>query len=1350
MDGQTTLRDQPLAQLAREHGVELSYIDISGQTQYASAEALRAVLEAMGVPSATDEQVEEQLRLARRARWSRPIEPVIVAWEGEGSFNLHLPARLDRGRFSVTLTPEDGSPPRSSHGRLEDHEVDAHDELDGQRWVARQLTLPGPLPHGYYRLQLQVDGTDVRGEAVVLSSPLRAYAPDDYDESRHWGVFLPLYALHGDRSPGAGDLGDLRSLMEWVGQRGGSVVGTLPLLAAFLDEPFEPSPYAPASRLAWNELFLHLESTPEYAASSKARALYEGPEAQAERTRLRGLDQVKYREQMAFKRQALEELARSCFAGDSERRQAVEAFATERPEIDDYARFRAVTDRLRTVWPTWNDALQRGTVSAGDYDPADHRYHLYAQYVMHEQLTALRDDAPPGSLGLYLDLPIGVNGCSYDTWRHGDLYMRDLSTGAPPDTLFGGGQNWAFPPLHPEHLRNDGYRHLIAILRNHFRYAGVMRIDHVMGLHRLYVIPNGVSAKKGIYLRYRPEELYAIICIESHRAGCLVVGEDLGTVPDAVREAMVRHRVHNIHVVQYVAQPDPERALPDAPASAVAGINTHDMPPFASYWSGEDIDDRADLGWLDADEVARDHADRTRLRHGLRRTLGRETTLPPDADAQTALRACLQHLGRSNSRLVLASLEDLWGETKPQNVPGTYLERPNWRRRAAVGLSELPEHADAAHTLTLLDRARKGPRTGIGTVRHDVSRLTDQDVYLFNEGTHRRIYDSLGAHVMEVDGQTGTYFAVWAPSAHYVAVIGDFNEWDRGAHPLAAHGESGIWEGFVPGVLPGALYKLHIAGPDGWSEDKADPFAFRAETPPRTASIVSTSEHRWNDAEWMKTRASRNDLGAPISIYEVHLGSWRRIPEEGGRMLGYRELAAPLAEYCREHGFTHVELMPVMEHPFYGSWGYQITGYFAASSRHGTPDDLRALIDQLHQEGIGVILDWVPSHFPSDAHGLAFFDGTHLFEHADPRQGFHPDWNSAIFNYGRHEVRSFLIGSALYWLDQFHADGLRVDGVASMLYLDYSRAEGEWVPNEHGGRENLAAIGLLERLNEAIYESFPDVQTIAEESTAYPLVSRPTSEGGLGFGLKWDMGWMHDTLGYMRHDPIHRSWHQNELTFRLIYAFNENFVMALSHDEVVHAKGSMLGKMPGDTWQQFANLRVLYGYMWGQPGKKHLFMGQEFGQLAEWDHDRSLDWHLLGDPLSAGLARWVGDLNRAYRELPSLHRLDHDPRGFSWIDFHDSENSVFSFQRRDENGDCTVVILNFTPIPRSDYRVGVPHDGIWTERLNSDATIYGGSGQGNDGEVHAEHHPAHEQPFSVRLTLPPLGALFLHRPGQGD
>jgi 1,4-alpha-glucan branching enzyme len=621
--------------------------------------------------------------------------------------------------------------------------------------------------------------------------------------------------------------------------------------------------------------------------------------------------------------------------------------------------------------------------------------------------------------------------------------------------------------------------------------------------------------------------------------------------------------------------------------------------------------------------------------------------------------------------------------------------------------------------------------------------LGDQDFYLFNEGSHRRLYEKLGAHRMRVGGEEGTYFAVWAPNADRVSVIGSFNQWNKESHPLRARGNSGVWEGFVAGVERGALYKYLIHSRfKNYRVEKADPFSIFNEIPPKKASIVWDLDYSWGDGQWLAERGQNIKVNKPISIYEVHLGSWRR-HAEGNRSLSYRELAPLLADYVRQTGFTHVEFLPLMDHPFFGSWGYQITGYFAPSGNYGTPQDLMFLIDTLHQSGIGVILDWVPSHFPSDEHGLAYFDGTHLFEHADSRQGFHPEWKSYIFNYGRHEVRSFLISNALFWLDKYHADGLRVDAVASMLYLDYARESGEWIPNRYGGRENIEAIEFLKQLNGAIYESHPDVQTIAEESTSWPMVSRPVYAGGLGFGLKWDMGWMHDTLEYFSTDPIYRKYHQDKLTFRMIYAFHENFVMPLSHDEVVYGKGSLLGKMPGDDWQRFANLRALLGYMYAQPGKKLLFMGGEIGQWREWQHDQSLDWHLLEKPEHAGIQKWIGDLNRSYRSEPALYELDCDPAGFEWIDCRDAESSVVSLLRKARGDDRTVlVICNFTPVPRPNYHVGVPRGGLWRELLNSDAKDYGGSGMGNMGEVEAAPVPAHGRRFSLLLTLPPLSTLF--------
>ena len=629
----------------------------------------------------------------------------------------------------------------------------------------------------------------------------------------------------------------------------------------------------------------------------------------------------------------------------------------------------------------------------------------------------------------------------------------------------------------------------------------------------------------------------------------------------------------------------------------------------------------------------------------------------------------------------------------------------------------------------------------------ELFQLTDLDLHLFHEGSHNRLYQKFGAHTGSIDGRPGTHFAVWAPNAERVSIVGDFNDWKANRHPLQVRNDSGVWEGFIPGVGEGAAYKYSIGSRyKRYRVDKADPFSFHNEVPPRTASIVRGLEYAWGDSDWMASRGGRNSLRAPMSIYEVHLGSWMRVSDEDNRPLTYREITPHLGDYVQRMGFTHVELLPIMEHPFYGSWGYQTTGFFAPTSRYGSPQDFMFLVDQLHQRGIGIILDWVPSHFPDDAHGLAFFDGTHLYEHADQRQGIHPEWHSHIFNYGRSEVRSFLLSSALFWLDVYHADGLRVDAVASMLYLDYGRQPGQWIPNQYGGNENLAAISFLQQMNRDIYETHPDVQTIAEESTTWPMVSRPTYLGGLGFGLKWDMGWMHDTLQYFSKDPIYRRFHHNQLTFRGMYMFSENYLLPLSHDEIVYGKGSLLAQMPGDEWQKFANLRLLFGYMYSQPGKKLLFMGGEFGQQNEWYHERSLDWHLTNGPINSGLQRWVEDLNRTYRSRPALFLEDFTPAGFEWIDANDSDKSMISYLRRGGNANETIaVVCNFTPVPRHNYRIGVPFGGTWQEILNSDATLYGGSGQGNMGSVETAPVPLHGRPCSLTLTVPPLGVVFLAR-----
>lgn len=626
------------------------------------------------------------------------------------------------------------------------------------------------------------------------------------------------------------------------------------------------------------------------------------------------------------------------------------------------------------------------------------------------------------------------------------------------------------------------------------------------------------------------------------------------------------------------------------------------------------------------------------------------------------------------------------------------------------------------------------------------SLLTDYDTNLFKAGKYYKAYEKLGSHIIEVDGQWGTYFAVWAPNAEKVAVMGNFNGWNRTSHPLSSRWDhSGIWEGFVPGIGRGELYKYAILSKDGRELEKGDPFALFWEIPPNTASIVWDLEYEWQDKDWLKNRKEVAGLDKPYSVYECHIGSWRK-KAGGAESLSYREMADELVEYVKDMGFTHIEFMPVMEHPYFPSWGYQITGYFAPTSRFGLPEDFMYLVDKFHQAGIGVLLDWVPSHFPNDAHGLADFDGTHLYDHADPRQGFHPDWKSCIFNYGRNEVRSFLISNALFWLKQYHIDGLRVDAVASMLYLDYSREEGQWIPNKYGGNENLEAISFLKEFNEAVYQECPDAVTIAEESTSWSGVSRPTYTGGLGFGQKWMMGWMHDTLNYFKKDPVHRRYHHNEITFSLVYAFTENFQLPLSHDEVVHGKGSIISRMPGDEWQRFANLRLLYGYMFTHPGSQLLFMGGEFGQTSEWSLENGLEWGLLEFEYHKGVQSWVKELNHYYRKTSALHEKQFDQNGFEWIDLGDHQNSVLSYIRKGEDDEKPlIVICNFTPVVREGYKVGVPFKGTYNEVLNSNEKSYGGSGDHTGNKLKTTQGTWHGRPHYLELSLPPLSVVVLEK-----
>jgi alpha-1,4-glucan:alpha-1,4-glucan 6-glycosyltransferase/4-alpha-glucanotransferase len=1381
-----------LHELAESYGVLLEYDDVKGARRRAKPEALAAVLRALGAEIEDGGRGAGAALAARRAELeSRVLEPVLLCWEGGGAVvDLRLPPHPKGSVLAMDILLEGGG--------SESWTVPLR-ELSPLESGRVRLELPSELPCGYHRIQVEIGG--LRAEALLIMAPSRAYSPSETEEQKAWGLFIPTYALSSATSWGMGDFNELFRLMEWAGAAGARAVGTLPLLATYLEEPFEPSPYSPVSRLFWNEVYLDVGSVPELPRCAGARDRLASRELTREIAELRSRGLVDYQRVTAAKRQILTELAR-CFFSDPlpERLAAFRRYLAGHPRAEDYAAFRATVDKTRRTWTEWPAQLREGGLTAADYDENDRRYHLYCQFLAHEQLASL---AGAGRARLYLDLPLGVNPGGYDTWRERDAFALGVSGGAPPDPFFTRGQDWGFPPMHPEGIRRGGYAYLSAVLRGQMEHASYLRIDHVMGLHRLFWVPQGFEALDGVYVRYPHDELYAVLTLESHRGRCMVVGEDLGTVPPEVRPAMAEHGVGRLFVVQYEVPSDGSARLPQVPAGSVASLNTHDMPPFSAFLEGSDIEERGEFGHLHPESLPEERRVRREVVRTLAEALGSDAAGrallrdPRDRQAQRELLgAGLDFLAESEAGLVLVSLEDLWLETEPQNLPGTGIERANWRRKAAFALEELQEATDLNEKLRKIEALRRPPddppaperpetqprdpadrrapqragdhapvervspdsrpnedlrseRPTASSAVREWSLLTDEDVYLFNEGSHLRLYEHLGARLMEADGRQGAHFGVWAPNAESVSVVGDFNGWNSRSHPLRARAGSGIWEGFIAGVQKGHTYKYHVVSRGGgYRVNKADPFGRHHETPPHTGSKVWDLDFRWNDEEWMARRGEVNGRRAPMAVYEVHLGSWMRVPEDGHRSLSYREIAPRLADYVRDLGFTHVEFLPLMEHPFYGSWGYQTTGYFAPTSRYGTPQDFMYLIDHLHQKGIGVILDWVPSHFPSDEHGLAYFDGTHLFEHADPRQGFHPDWQSYIFNYGRHEVRSFLLSSAMFWLDKYHADGLRVDAVASMLYLDYSRKAGEWIPNQYGGRENLEAIDFLRRLNTEVYRHHPDVQTIAEESTSWPMVSRPTYVGGLGFGLKWDMGWMHDTLVYIAHEPIHRRYHHDQLTFRMIYAFTESFLLPLSHDEVVHGKGSLLAKMPGDDWQKFANLRLLLTYQYAQAGKKLLFMGSELGQWREWDHDGSLDWHLLQYDPHGGIQRLVRELNRLYRDEPAMHELDLEPEGFEWVAANDSEQSAIAFLRRGRSPDEVLLFaLNFTPVPRTAYLVGAPYPGFWREVMNSDAQEYGGSGHGNMGGVEATPISCHGRPYCLALTLPPLGAVALKGPG---
>ncbi len=966
------------------------------------------------------------------------------------------------------------------------------------------------------------------------------------------------------------------------------------------------------------------------------------------------------------------------------------------------------------------------------------RVYELGQWLAECSLARLTNRLHAAGMRLALDLPVGSRPGGWEQLRWPASFTGGATIGAPPDAFFEAGQDWGLPPPDPIAARRDGHRMWHDLLSNAARHADVLRIDHVMQVLRLWWVPDGESATHGTYVSYPAEELLAVAALVAHRSGTVMVGEDLGTVPPEMVSLMadwglpgMHEELFALHDLSAASEGVDESpvSLPDVPRGCWAGLRTHDMAPVAAV--AADVDSGP-----------------------YRRALGASIGRPVGPVRDELVRAMLERLCRSDAGAVVVDLDDALGLDARAQRPGHRWRRelvasPAHSRRGARRATRTAKRACRARTDRRRGRQTMNPQNGAGAdpmANDESGRSADGcpvgelDLHLLFEGTHTRLHESMGAQPRA----GGCWFSVWAPNAVAVRVLCEHDAWAED-HWMEPRGDSGVWSTYLEGPEAGDAYHYRVTSAQGSQLDKADPYAAATSLPPATTSRIADLRHDWADEEWMEMRGARIALDAPVSIYEVHLGSWGRTLPGEGRFPTYVELAAPLADHVLAHGFTHVELMPPTEHPFYGSWGYQTTGYFAPTARHGSPKELMEMIDRLHQRGVGVIVDWVPSHFPFDPHGLADFDGTALYEHADPKQGYHPDWNSAVFNYGRNEVRAFLRSSAMCWLERYHVDALRVDAVASMLYLDYSRGPGEWIPNEFGGRENLEAIAFLRGLNEMVYAEHPDVATFAEESTSWPMVSRPTYVGGLGFGFKWDMGWMHDTLQYMHRDTAHRGYHHGEITFRSVYAFSENFTLPLSHDEVVHGKGSILAKMPGDRWQQFANVRLLYGIQWGQPGKKLLFMGQELATPTEWNHESVLDWGLHDAPGHEGVRLWVAELNRVYRDEPAMHQLDSNPEGFAWLVGDDSGHSVFVWARYAVEGRPVVVLANATPGVHHNYRIGVPRAGRWRELANSDDARFGGSGvscAGPDGIVTVPVD-SHGQYQSIVVTVPPLAAVML-------
>lgn len=1331
--------------------------------------------------------------------------------------------------------------------------------LDRDDHGTYRLALPD-LSCGYYTLSCAA------GKIRLIVAPQSVYRlPEPNCGARMNGLTVHLYSLRSHRNWGIGDFTDLQNLMAYAAEKKLDFVGINPLHALFSAKPAFASPYSPSSREWLNPIYLDVEKVGAFSYSKTLKNRFAQEKMQRRIAALRITDTVTYTAVWAFKREALQAAFQAfetepCEAAQKERA-AFAAFTEEKGAAPSgFGLFEALDQYYGGCdgigWQSWSAEFHDPDGEAVKNFAANHghdiRFHMWLQWLCAEQWYKVQETAVRLGikLGIYGDLAVGVARGGADTWLNRQDYCMDMSVGAPPDPLCPTGQNWDLPPLNPIMLKHTGYEKFARLLRENMRLYGILRIDHVMALYRLWWVA-GETADLGAYVHYDADVMFAILALESRRNRCIVIGEDLGTVPDRVRDLLNRYQVFSYKVV-YFSKGRHGFELPDEyPEQAITVVSTHDVAPLAGYWTGKDLDWMFRLGTIPDAETfqttleAREH-DKADLFDKLKQCgcLDKDSTMPSEM-TERLMSAIHKYAAMSRSRLYAVQLENLLGVGDNLNVPGVAEGYPNWARKMPLALEDFadcrtmtaqlamidgvrmkkncptlsyhqPDQAErdtvdslffAAHgdvfaylgrhrlaeggevvrtlipdasAVDIVDRESGGliaPSEKIdergffvavlpdnapdyalnvyyggngNPVREEdpyrfPSALKEMDSWLLAEGRHLRPYETLGAHFAELDGVKGVRFAVWAPNAQRVSVIGEFNNWDDRRHVMRFHRDNGIWEIFIPTVKPNALYKFEIRDVGGNVRQKADPYAFGAELRPNTASVVRGLPEKVETPDF---RARANAVDSPISIYEVHLGSWKRNPENNF-WLTYEELAKELVAYVKDMGFTHIELLPVSEYPFDGSWGYQATGLYAPTSRFGSPDELRALIKAAHDEGIGVILDWVVGHFPTDDHGLAKFDGTALYEHADPREGFHQDWNTLIYNFGRNEVRNFLQGNALYWIERFGFDGIRVDAVASMIYRNYSRKDGEWIPNQYGGHENLEAIAFLRDTNTMLKKEVPAAAEIAEESTSFANVTR---QEGLNFSFKWNMGWMNDTLRYMMEDPINRKYHHNKMTFGMMYQYSENFVLPLSHDEVVHGKRSLLGRMPGDCWQQFANLRAYYGFMYGFPGKKLLFMGNEFAQGREWNYNEGLDWFLLEQEggRHKGVQDFVRDLNRIYKDTAPLYQLDQWPEGFEWLVADDGDNSVFVFERRDREGNRVIVISNFTPVVREGYRFGVNSAGGYREILNSDGLHYKGSGVSAGATLKTEEVWSHGKPNSLSVTVPPLATVYLYQAAQSQ